>query len=113
MISQMKAIPENMKSAAQKGFINATDLADYLTKKGMPFRTAYKISGSIVAYCIKEGYVLETLPLEKYREFDKMFDADVYKAVDLNECVEKRRSYGATSVSNVENQIEIVRKAIK
>ncbi|MBQ9248534.1 MAG: argininosuccinate lyase, partial [Ruminococcus sp.] len=72
MIETMKVKTENMKKAAQRGFINATDLADYLTKKGMPFRTAYKISGSIVAYCIEHGEVLETQPLEKYKEYSDL-----------------------------------------
>ena len=70
MISSMLVLKENMYKAAGKGFINATDLADYLVKKGMPFRTAYKHVGEIVAYCIKENLILENLPIEKYKEFD-------------------------------------------
>ena len=72
MISGMKPLPENMKEAAQKGFINATDLADYLVGKGMPFRSAYHISGQIVAKCISSGCVLETLPREEYRKFSDL-----------------------------------------
>ena len=71
MISTMTALKENMYKAAGEGFINATDLADYLVKKGMPFRTAYKHVGEIVAYCIKENLVLENVPIEKYKEFDE------------------------------------------
>ena len=101
-----------MLRAAQKGFINATDLADYLVRRGLPFRDAYKISGSIVAYCIKEGFVLETLPLAKYKEFSDLFEEGVYEAVDLAVCVEKRISYGGTGVKSVEHQIKIVREKL-
>ncbi len=109
MISGMKAIPENMKKAAQGGFINATDLADYLVKKGLPFRSAYKISGQIVAKCIAEGKVLETLTLSEYKEFSELFEDDVFYDISLETCVEKRISEGGTSVSSVEKQIEFVK----
>ena len=105
MIGGMKACPENMLLAARKGFINATDLADYLVRKGLPFRTAYKLSGQIVAQCIATGQMLETLPLEAYRQFSELFDADVFDAIDLQKCVDKRISEGGTSVSSVESQI--------
>ena len=110
MIATMKVKSENMKKAAQRGFINATDLADYLTKKGLPFRSAYKISGSIVAYCIEHGQVLETLPLETYKEFSEVFEADLYEDIDLYACVNKRNSVGGTSVPSIENQINYVRR---
>ena len=110
MIKTMKVKAENMKKAAQRGFINATDLADHLTKKGMPFRSAYKISGSIVAYCIEHGEVLETLPLEKYKEFSEIFEDDLYEDIDLYNCVNKRNSAGGTSVPSIEKQIEYVRR---
>ena len=110
MITTMKVRPENMKKAAQRGFINATDLADYLTKKGMPFRAAYKISGSIVAYCIEHGTVLESLPLETYKEFSELFEADLYEDIDLCTCVNKRNSVGGTSVQSIETQINYVRR---
>ena len=112
MISTMKVKTENMKKAAQRGFINATDLADYLTKKGMPFRSAYKISGSIVAYCIENGEVLETLPLEKYKEYSDLFEEDLYKDIDLFTCVNKRDSAGGTSVQSIEKQIKFVRESL-
>ena len=105
MISTMTAIPENMKKAAQGGFINATDMADYLVNKGMPFRDAYKISGRIVAECIKTGKVLETLPLDTYKSFSDKFDEGIYDAVDLENCVNRRISAGGTSVTSVEAQI--------
>ena len=112
MIKTLKAIPENMLKAAGSGFINATDLADYLVSKGLPFRTAYKISGSVVAECIKSGFVLENLPIEEYKKFSDLIDTDVYAAVDLKNCVEKRKSFGGTSVSSVEEQIKFVREAL-
>ena len=108
MMDTMQANTENMKRAAQTGFINATDLADYLVKKGLPFRSAYKISGQIVAHCIAVGTVLEALPLETYKEFSDLFDEDLYADIDLTACVEKRISEGGTSLSSVEAQIAYV-----
>lgn len=109
MLSTMTVKPETMKKAAQGGFINATDLADYLVKKGMPFRSAYKISGQIVARCIADGCVLETLPLETYRSYSELFDNDLYHDIDLTVCVEKRISEGGTSASSVDAQIAYVK----
>ena len=113
MIATMKARTANMKKAAQGGFINATDLADYLVKKGMPFRTAYKISGQIVAKCIADGCVLETLPLSVYKTYSELFGEDLYDDISLEACVERRISEGGTSVTSVEKQIAFVREAIK
>lgn len=112
MIKTMKAKTENMKKAAQKGFINATDLADYLVVKGLPFRSAYKISGQIVSYCIQNGKTLETLTLDEYKQFSDLICDDVYEAVDLLNCVSKRQSYGGTSVKSVEKQIKYINEAI-
>ena len=112
MLATMKAIPENMKKAAQGGFINATDLADYLVKKGMPFRSAYKISGQLVAKCIQEGTVLEELPLDAYKAYSELFAEDLYHDIDLLTCVEKRISLGGTSVASVERQIIYVKERI-
>ena len=109
MLATMKARRDNMYKAAQKGFINATDLADYMTKKGVPFRSAYKISGQLVAYCIENNTVLEALSLEKFREYSDVFEADVYDDISLETCVGKRISFGGTSVSSVEAQIASVR----
>ena len=110
MVAGMKALTQNMRTAAQKGFINATDLADYLVRKGLPFRTAYKISGQIVADCIAKGLVLETYPIEDYQKHSPLIEEDVYSAVDLSVCVEKRISLGGTSVASVREQIAYVRK---
>ena len=106
MIATMKAIPANMYRAAQGGFINATDLADYLTKKGMPFRAAYKIVGQIVALCIEKRTVLDDLPLDEYRAYSDLFEEDLYGEISLETCVAKRISEGGTSVVSVEAQIE-------
>ena len=112
MVATMTANTANMKLAAQRGFINATDLADYLVKKGMPFRSAYKISGSLVALCIRENTVLEQLPLDTYRTYSDLFEEDLYEAIDLVACVEKRISVGGPSVSQVEKQIQYVKEVI-
>lgn len=112
MIDTMTALEENMKKAAGGGFINATDLADYLVKKGMPFRTAYKISGRLVALCMSKKTVLEDLPLEEYRRFSELFDEGLYDAVNLENCVKRRISEGGTSVASVEKQLEFVREKI-
>ena len=112
MVDTMKANTMNMKLAAQKGFINATDLADYLVKKGMPFRNAYKISGQLVALCISENTVLEALPLEVYKNYSEIFDHDLYENIDLDVCVQRRISEGGTSVSSVETQINYVRSQL-
>ena len=113
MIETMKVKTENMKKAAQKGFINATDLADYLTKKGMPFRSAYKISGEIVALCIREGLVLETLPLERYKEFSDLFEEDLYHDIDLSVCANRRNSLGGTATGQIEKQIAYIKETLK
>ena len=113
MLATMKTRPDNMKKAAQGGFINATDLADYLVKKGMPFRSAYKISGQLVAYCIQNQTALEDLPLEVYRRYSDLFAADLYEDIDLLTCVEKRISRGGTSVASVEQQIKYVKERIE
>ena len=112
MVASMTVNRENMLHAAQGGFINATDLADWLVKKGMPFRNAYKISGQLVRQCIESGQVLETLPLETYRMYSELFDETLYEAIDLKNCMEKRISEGGTSVASVEKQIAFVRKEL-
>ncbi|MBQ8743343.1 MAG: argininosuccinate lyase [Clostridia bacterium] len=109
MIATMRPIPENMYSAAQKGFINATDVADYLVGKGLPFRSAYKITGQLVGKCVAEGKVLDNLALEEYREFSELFDDDLYGYISLESCVSRRTSYGGTSPESVASQISYAR----
>ena len=105
MVETMRVCTENMRAAAAKGFINATDCADYLVKKGMPFRDAYKISGTLVARCIQEGKTLETLPLESFQELSPLFTEDVYTAISLETCVKGRISQGGPSPEAVAKQI--------
>ena len=112
MVATMTANEANMKRAAQRGFINATDLADYLVKKGLPFRSAYKISGSLVALCIQQNTVLEELPLDTYKTYSDLFEEDLYTAIDLVTCVETRISVGGPSVADVEAQIQYVKEVI-
>ena len=109
MIATMKVLKENTYKAAQKGFINATDLADYLTKKGMPFRSAYKIVGQIVAECIGAGCVLDDFPLEAYQKYTPLFEADLYEEISLETCVSKRGSEGGASPASVRAQVAYVK----
>ena len=113
MLATMSVRAENMKKAASGGFINATDLADYLVGKGMPFRTAYKISGQLVAHCIKAGTVLEDLPLEVYRTYSELFDETLYDVIDLEACVNRRVSEGGTSRESVRAQIVYVKECLE
>jgi argininosuccinate lyase len=106
MLETMRVRTDNMRAAAAKGFINATDCADYLCAKGLPFRSAYKIVGELVAYLIAEGKTLEEASLEEYRCFSDLFAQDVYEAIRLENCVKKRLSKGATSPALVKQQIE-------
>ena len=113
MLATAIACKENMKKAASGGFICATDLADYLVRKGLPFRTAYKIVGEAVAKCISCGKTLETLEMEEYKKLSDVFENDLYEAIDLAVCVEKRISLGGTSPANVQMQVDYVRNEIK
>ena len=106
MVRTMKPLKESMYAAAQKGFINATDLADYLTQRGMPFRSAYKLTGQLVAKCIAEGKVLEDVTLTEYKTLSELFDEDVYEAIDLAACVARRTSQGGTGPASVKAQLE-------
>ena len=108
MIETMKAIPENMYAASKNGFINATDLADYLTKRGVPFRTAYKIVGTVVGKCVKEGITLDEVPLEEYKSYSDIFDVDLYDEISLETCIRKRISKGSTGYESVAEQINYV-----
>ncbi len=113
MISTMKVKRDNMYKAAQKGFINATDLADYLVKKGKAFREAYKIVGTIVGHCVKNDTVLDDLPLDEYKKFSEVFDNDLYEAISLETCVTTRISQGGTGPDSVKAQIEYIENFLK
>ena len=107
MLDTMKTLPANMRRAAAKGFINATDCADYLTKKGMPFRDAYKLTGCMVSDCISKDKTLEELTLEEFKGYSALFENDIYDAIDLIKCCEGRTSYGGPSEASVKKQIEL------
>jgi len=109
MLSTMRVLKDNMRKAAAKGFINATDCADYLVKKGMPFRDAYKITGTLVAKCIAQELTLETLPLAQYKEMTELFTEDVYEAISLDTCVKERSSEGGPSPKAVAVQLTQLR----
>lgn len=113
MIKTMTVLKENMRAAAAKGFINATDCADYLTKKGMPFRDAYKAVGSLVAYCIKENKTLETLSLDEYKNISEIFDEDIYKAVSLDVCVKERGVIGGPAPTEVKAEIARAKRLVE
>lgn len=112
LINTMAVLKENMKAAAEKGFINATDCADYLVEKGLPFRDAYKIVGNIVKYCIENNTTLEKLDLSIYKQFHPIFEQDIYKAIDLINCVNKRNVIGGPTKEQVEKQIALVEKEL-
>ena len=107
MLDTMKTLPANMRRAAAKGFINATDCADYLTKKGMPFRDAYKLTGCMVSDCIAADKTLEELTLTQFQTYSPLFGADIYDAIDLVHCCEGRTSSGGPSAASVEKQIAL------
>ena len=109
MMQTMRINKENMRAAAAKGFINATDCADYLVKKGVPFRDAYKITGGLVAQCIEKHLTLETLPLAAYKAASDVFDQDVYQAIALETCVKERKVEGGPSPVAVQKQIDAVK----
>ena len=110
MIETMTVKKENMLAAAKGGFINATDLADWLAKRGVPFRTAYKLTGEIVAWCIENGKDLESMTLEEYRSFSELFDESLYEDISIAACVAKRVSQGGASPVNIAAQIEYLKQ---
>ena len=112
MFSTMQILKDNMKKAALKGFINATDCADYLTKKGMPFRDAYKTVGQLVAQCVREDKSLADLTLEEYKTHSDAFENDVYEAIDLKTCVRGRKVIGGPAPEEVTRQILVIEKFV-
>ncbi|HJG85702.1 argininosuccinate lyase [Pseudoflavonifractor capillosus] len=113
MLDTLTVLPNNMRRAASGGFINATDCADYLVKKGMPFREAYMIVGRLVNMCIKTGETLDTLPLKDFRAISAAFDEDVYHALELKTCVNGRKAYGGPAKEAVEQQIANIQAFIE
>jgi argininosuccinate lyase len=112
MLLSMKVKPDTMLDATKKGFLNATDCADYLVGKGLPFRDAYKITGSLVRLCLERGDTLDSLPMEEYKHFSELFSQDVYEAIDLMRCVTGRNVTGGPAPEAVKRQIEGVRKQL-
>ena len=108
MVDTMTVLPQNMRTAASKGFLNATDCADYLTKKGMPFRDAYKISGKLVYLCTEKNCTLEDLSLTELKKLSPLFAPDVYEAIRLDTCVSQRKSYGGPAVEQTSMQIAAI-----
>ena len=113
MLDTLTVLPRNMRNAASGGFINATDCADYLVKKGMPFREAYMIVGRLVNMCIKSGETLDTLPLKDFRSISNLFDADVYQALELKTCVNGRTVYGGPAADSVKQQIANIKAFVE
>jgi len=112
MVDTLVVRPKNMAKAASGGFINATDCADYLVKKGMPFREAYMIVGRLVNMCIKNGETLDTMTLRDFRAISGLFDEDVYEALALKTCVNGRKVYGGPARESVEQQIANIEEFI-
>ncbi len=108
MIQTMKVLPENMRAAANKGFINATDCADYLTKKGMPFRDAYTTVGNLVYHCTEQGKTLEDMTLEEFKAISPLFEEDVFAALNMENCAGQRKSFGGPAVSETTRQIRYI-----
>ncbi|MEG1166117.1 MAG: argininosuccinate lyase, partial [Oscillospiraceae bacterium] len=108
MLDTMRLLPENMRAAAGKGFINATDCADYLTKKGLPFRDAYTIVGRLVSRCIETGDTLESLNIEEYKALSPVFDTDIYTEISLDNCVAMRRVSGGPAEESVRAQMQYI-----
>lgn len=112
MIKTMKVKKENMRKGAGLGFTNATDVADYLVKKGMPFRNAHEVVGEIVLQCIKDNKMIEELTMEEFKSFSPSFEEDIYHAIDLLTCVEERKVIGGPSTESVKIQIEALKNFI-
>ena len=113
MVKTLKPLKENMYKACTKGFINATDLADYLAKKGLPFRSSYKIVGTIVGECIKKGVTLEEYSLEEYKKHSELFSDDLYEEISMEACIKKRISKGSTGYESVKEQLNYVKEFLK
>ncbi len=112
MIKTMRVRTDKMLKATSEGFLNATDVADYLVRKGMPFREAHHVAGGAVAYCIERGKILESLGLDEWKGFSPLFEGDIKKAVDIKTSLESRKVYGGTALSSVKKRLKAVRKEL-
>lgn len=113
MLASTTFLKDNMLKAAKKGFINATDAADYLVKKGLPFRTAYKITGSIVGYAIDNDKTLDTITLDEYKKFSELFDEDIYEYIDLKKAVNDRTVVGGPAPETVREHVKLIKEFLK
>ena len=110
MLSTMDVNEKEILESMKKGFLNATDVADYLAKNGMPFREAHKVVGQIVSYCEQKNIAIDDMKFEEYLEFSNIFKEDVLEAITIENCVNNRNSYGGTSIKNVLMQLELAEK---
>ena len=110
MIDTMKFKKENMEASAKNGFTNATDAADYLVNHGVPFRDAHGIIGQLVLLCIDKNISLDDLPLEEYKKISPVFEEDIYEAISMKTCVEKRNTIGAPGRNAMEKVLAINEK---
>ena len=113
MIATMKVKEENMERAAKYGYMNATDAADYLVTKGIPFRDCHEIIGRIVLYCINKGIAIEEMSMEEFKSFSDQFDMDIYDKIAIRSCIKAKRSQGSTSFDSVKQQLADIKKAGK
>lgn len=104
---------KNINLSLKKGFLNATDAADYLTRKGIPFRSSHEIVGNLVNYCIRNGKALDDLTIEEFKEYSQSFEEDIYSYIDLKKCVKNRNTFGGTSPTRVMEMIISSREYIK
>jgi argininosuccinate lyase len=109
MTATMKINSERMKKAAREGFITATDMADYLVRRGLAFRESYTVVGQLVKYCIDSEKTFETLTLEEYKSFSEAFEDDIFAAIDLESCIAGRKSFGSPAPEFVREQLQTMR----
>lgn len=112
MILTMQVKKDNMEKAAKYGYMNATDAADYLVSKGIPFRDCHEIIGKIVLYCIGKGIAIEDMSMEEFKSFSPEFDDDIYEKIDIRSCIKAKKSKGSTSFESVKKQLEDIEKNI-
>ena len=110
MILTISVKKENMAHAAKFGYMNATDAADYLVSKGIPFRDCHEIIGKIVLYCINKGIAIDDLTMDEFKGFSEKFEEDIYDMISIRSCIEAKKSKGSTSFASVKEQLENLKK---
>jgi argininosuccinate lyase len=113
MISTMQSRPDNMLKATREGFLNATDVADYLARKGIPFRETHEVAAKIVAFCYSQSRIIDELSIDEFKTFHPLFEKDVYEAINIKNVVNRRNSYGGTSTEAVKIQLEEIKKSLQ